>query len=181
MALMLAAVALSTSIYDFTLKTANGEDYPLSNYDHTPVILVVNVASECGFTDVNYRALQKYYDEYHQYGFEIIAVPSNQFGAQEPGTYDDIVQFATTTYNVEFQIFDKVDVNGPNAHPLYTWLKSNVDDGRDVAWNFEKFFVVDGQPWKRIAHNVNLNSLEDEILYALAHETSYHDDDHDEL
>ncbi|RHY98484.1 hypothetical protein DYB37_012331 [Aphanomyces astaci] len=132
MALMLAAVAVSTSIYDFTLKTANGEDYPLSNYDHTPVILVVNVASECGFTDVNYRALQ-------------------------------------------------VDVNGPNAHPLYTWLKSNVDDGRDVAWNFEKFFVVDGQPWKRIAHNVNLNSLEDEILYALAHETSYHDDDHDEL
>ncbi|RHY47641.1 hypothetical protein DYB38_013251 [Aphanomyces astaci] len=148
MALMLAAVALSTSIYDFTLKTANGEDYPLSNYDHTPVILVVNVASECGFTDVNYRALQ---------------IMSSLF-----------ILLGTHSCT-------KVDVNGPNAHPLYTWLKSNVDDGRDVAWNFEKFFVVDGQPWKRIAHNVNLNSLEDEILYALAHETSYHDDDHDEL
>ncbi|RHY35024.1 hypothetical protein DYB32_000449 [Aphanomyces invadans] len=173
----LAAMAVATSIYDFTLKTANGEDYPLSNYDHTPVILVVN----------------KYYDEYHQFGFEIVAVPSNQFGAQEPGTYDDIVQFAKTNYNVGFRIFDKVDVNGPNAHPLYTWLKANVpdDDGRDVAWNFEKFLVVDGKPWNRVAHNVNLDKVEDKILYALAHEADYHhlddhhvdddDDSHDEL
>ncbi|RQM27193.1 hypothetical protein B5M09_013474 [Aphanomyces astaci] len=161
MALMLAAVAASTSIYDFTLKTANGEDYPLSNYDHTPVILVVNVASECGFTDVNYRALQVHTLQHvHVVCMKILSSLFILLGTHS---------------------CTKVDVNGPTAHPLYTWLKSNVDDGRDIAWNFEKFFVVDGQPWKRIAHNVNLNSLEDEILYALAHETSYHDDDHDEL
>ncbi|KAF0693202.1 Aste57867_15796 [Aphanomyces stellatus] len=187
-----AAVAAAISIFDFTVKGAKNEDYPLAKYDYTPVLMVVNVASECGFTDVNYRGLQTLWEEYHQFGFDIIALPCNQFGAQEPGTYDEIIAFAKTNYKVDFDVFQKVDVNGPTTHPLFKWLKDNTDDGDhhrggDVAWNFEKFLVVDGQPWRRYAHNIPPSEIEDDILYALAHESEFHHeydvdvDDHDEL
>ncbi|CAK4084003.1 unnamed protein product [Aphanomyces euteiches] len=178
---LLALVVAETEkdIYHF-MATKDNKDYPLANYDHTPVMLIVNVASECGFTDSNYRELQRLQDEYHVFGFEVLAFPCNQFGEQEPGTYDQIINFAQTKYNVNFNIFDKIDVNGPNSHPLYRWLKSSLDN-KPVQWNFEKFIVVDGYPWKRYAYNVDFETLEEDILYALAHESEFHHPDNDPL
>ncbi|CAM3834534.1 glutathione peroxidase [Polynucleobacter antarcticus] len=118
------------------------------------VLLVVNVASQCGFTP-QYKELQALYDEFHDQGLEILAFPCNQFGGQEPGTSEQIEQFCTTNYGVTFPIFQKTDVNGSNAHPLFQYLKTAAPGllGTEaIKWNFTKFLIGrNGQALKRYA------------------------------
>ncbi len=114
------------------------------------VVLVVNVASRCGLTP-QYRGLEKLYAELRDQDFVIVGFPCNQFGAQEPGAEDEIVQFCATNYGVSFPLTTKIEVNGPGRHPIYAWLTSD-DDGfpGDIEWNFEKFLLDrDGRVVKR--------------------------------
>jgi glutathione peroxidase len=157
------------SIYDFTVDTADGSSRSLSDYAGK-VVLVVNVASKCGFTP-QYEGLEALYRKDADRGLEILGFPCNQFGAQEPGTQAEIQEFCSTNYGVTFPIFAKIEVNGPNANPLYASLraqapgklgpdsplyehlkKSNpaVLDTDDVKWNFTKFLVGrDGEVIRR--------------------------------
>jgi len=118
------------------------------------VLLVVNTASKCGFTP-QYEELQKLYEEYKDQGFEILAFPCNQFANQEPGDNEEIRSFCKLNYNVTFQLFDKIDVNGKNTHPIYKYLKENVKgllNSKDIKWNFTKFLVdKNGDVVKRFA------------------------------
>jgi len=129
------------NIYEFTANTLRHEPF---NFEELrgKVVLIVNVASFCGFTP-QYAGLQEVYDKYHSRGLEILGFPCNQFGAQEPGTGDDISSFCSKNYGVTFRIMDKVNVNGENAHPLYKFLKSERSGflGESVKWNFEKFLI----------------------------------------
>ncbi|KAL6606773.1 hypothetical protein ACP70R_042426 [Stipagrostis hirtigluma subsp. patula] len=123
-------------------KDIDGKDVPLSKFKGK-ALLIVNVASQCGLTTSNYTELSHLYEKYKTQGFEILAFPCNQFGAQEPGSNPQIKQFACTRFKAEFPIFDKVDVNGPNTAPIYKFLKSSAGGflGDLVKWNFEKFLV----------------------------------------
>ncbi len=128
-------------IYDFTVKDAKGEDVNLSEYKGK-VLLIVNTATGCGFTP-QYEGLQKLYDTYQKDGFEILDFPCNQFGHQAPGTDEEIVEFCQMKYNTTFRQFSKIDVNGDNEAPLYTYLKSQKGGllGKNIKWNFAKFLV----------------------------------------
>ena len=128
-------------IYDFTVKDAKGEDVSLSEYKGK-VLLIVNTATGCGFTP-QYEGLQKLYDTYQSQGFEILDFPCNQFGNQAPGTEEEIVQFCQMKYNTTFRQFAKIEVNGDNEAPLYTYLKSQKGGllGKNIKWNFAKFLV----------------------------------------
>ncbi len=128
-------------IYDFTVKDAKGEDVNLSEYKDK-VLLIVNTATGCGFTP-QYEGLQKLYDTYQSQGFEILDFPCNQFGNQAPGTEEEIVQFCQMKYNTTFRQFAKIEVNGDNEAPLYTYLKSQKGGllGKNIKWNFAKFLV----------------------------------------
>ncbi|PHU15735.1 putative phospholipid hydroperoxide glutathione peroxidase [Capsicum chinense] len=130
------------SIYDFTVKDIQGNEVPLSNY-RGKVLLIVNVASKCGLTDSNYKELNVLYEKYKDQGFEILAFPCNQFLWQEPGTNEEIQQTVCTRFKAEFPVFEKIDVNGDNAAPLYKFLKSEKGGflGSAVKWNFTKFLV----------------------------------------
>lgn len=130
------------SIYDFTVKDIRGNNVPLGNYKGK-VVLVVNVASQCGLTQSNYKELNVLYGKYKDQGFEILAFPCNQFGGQEPGTNEEIQETACTRFKAEFPIFDKIEVNGENAAPLYKFLKSEQGGllGDAIKWNFTKFLV----------------------------------------
>ncbi len=128
-------------IHDLIVRKADGEPINLGIYiGH--VVLVVNVASQCGFTP-QYAGLQALHERYHDRGFSVLGFPCNQFGSQEPGTDAEIHSFCETNYHVTFPIFSKVDVNGPKADPLFTWLKSKKGGlmGRAIKWNFTKFLV----------------------------------------
>tara|TARA_A100001011_G_scaffold42865_1_gene40401 strand:- start:209 stop:688 length:480 start_codon:yes stop_codon:yes gene_type:complete len=130
------------SIFDYSATLSNGIDTPLSDYKGQ-VLLVVNTASRCGFTP-QYEGLEKLYNEYKESGFSVLAFPCNQFGAQEPGSTADIVDFCTTRFQTTFPLFEKIDVNGDNAHPLYKHLKSTVKGimGTErIKWNFTKFLI----------------------------------------
>uniref|UniRef100_A0A0E0L8R1 Glutathione peroxidase n=1 Tax=Oryza punctata TaxID=4537 RepID=A0A0E0L8R1_ORYPU len=137
-----ATAATGKSIHDFTVKDIDGKDVSLSKFKGR-ALLIVNVASQCGLTTANYTELSHLYEKYKTQGFEILAFPCNQFGAQEPGSNPQIKQFACTRFKAEFPIFDKVDVNGPNTAPIYKFLKSSAGGflGDLVKWNFEKFLV----------------------------------------
>lgn len=141
------------NIYDFTAKTNMGIPKKMSDYKGK-VLLIVNTASKCGFTP-QYKELQELYDLYKDKNFEILAFPCNQFGNQEPGDNDEIKSFCSLNYNVTFQLFDKVDVNGDNTHPIYNYLKSEVKglfSSQDIKWNFTKFLVdKNGNVAKRFA------------------------------
>ncbi len=139
MDLALDAPKNPTSIYDFKMKNIDGETVPLSKYKGK-VLLVVNVASKCGFTP-QYTGLQSLYSKYHSKGFEILGFPANNFGAQEPGTDSEIKQFCTGTYNVTFPMFSKISVKGDDEHPLYKWLIASADRHDDIEWNFCKFMI----------------------------------------
>ena len=145
---MVGVLTLSAqSIYDFKVKDDAGKDVSLSEYKGK-VLLIVNTATRCGFTP-QYKDLEPLYQKYHAQGFEILDFPCNQFGQQAPGTIREIHQFCTANYDIHFPQFDKIDVNGENAHPLYTWLKEQVGGG-DIKWNFTKFLVGrDGKVIKR--------------------------------
>ena len=159
--LFFACAALAgTSLYDIPLKDINGKDTSLNAYKGK-VLLIVNVASYCGNTP-QYKGLEALYEKYKSQGFEVLGFPCNQFGKQEPGSNAEIKEFCTKTYNVTFPMFDKLEVKGPNQHPLYRELsgKSAAFPG-DVRWNFGKFLVGrDGQVLKRIEPGVKPESPE---------------------
>mmetsp|Transcript_26745 Transcript_26745/g.48621 ORF Transcript_26745/g.48621 Transcript_26745/m.48621 type:complete len:196 (+) Transcript_26745:16-603(+) len=147
---LLQVMAESPVFFDFTLNDITGQEVNLGSFRESPVILVVNVASQCGYTDSNYRQLQAMYEEFKPQGLEILAFPCNQFGKQEPGTPEDILSFAKNNYGVTFPLFEKVEVNGAAAHPLFEHLKAAT--GGAVQWNFSKFLVVNGQPVRAFSH-----------------------------
>lgn len=130
------------------------------------VVLVVNTASECGFTP-QYEGLEKLYDQYGDKGLVILGFPSNQFGKQEPGTDQEIATFCQKNYGVSFQMFSKIDVNGENAHPIYRYLKDQKGGtfGSKIKWNFTKFLLdKDGNVVKRFGSTVKPIKLEGDVL-----------------
>lgn len=137
------------NITDIKVKNMSGDIIPLSDYKDN-VLLIVNVASKCGFTP-QYKGLQKIYETYKDKGFEILAFPCNDFGSQEPGTNEEIIQFCTDSYKVTFKLFDKIKILGPEKEALYKVLtNNNVTGHSEVKWNFEKFLIgKDGKIIKR--------------------------------
>jgi glutathione peroxidase len=130
-----------STIHDFSVEDSHGQQQPLSQY-RGKVMLVVNTASKCGFTP-QYKELQALYETWHEKGLEILAFPCNQFGRQEPGTNSEIQRFCQINYGLTFPVFAKIDVNGQDAHPLYTYLRSQNGRGvnEDIRWNFTKFLI----------------------------------------
>ena len=125
--------------FDFNIKSINGELINFSTYkDKT--ILLVNVASNCGFTK-QYKGLEELYDKFKSKGFIVIGVPSNQFGGQEPGSNKEIKNFCKTNFNISFPLTDKVDVIGEDAHPIYEWAKNNYGNSAIPKWNFHKILI----------------------------------------
>ena len=128
--------SVQEDLYSFSADSIDGNDIPLSRYKGK-VVLIVNTASKCGFTK-QYEGLQELYTEYKDDGLVILGFPCNQFLFQEPGTAQEIKQFCTTNYGVTFPMFDKINVNGPNSHPLYDWLKQELPDSdgkQNIKWN----------------------------------------------
>ncbi len=130
---------MTATVSDIAVKTIGGKDKKLAEYTGK-VLLIVNVASYCGYTR-QYSGLEELNKKYGDKGLEVLGFPCNDFGAQEPGTNDEIVQFCETKYGVTFDLFDKVHAKGANQHPLYQTLTSSVTPTGEVAWNFEKFLV----------------------------------------
>ena len=126
-----------TSIYDFSVKDIDHQKISLEKFKGK-TLLIVNVASRCGFTP-QYTGLQSLYEKYKDKGFEILAFPCNQFGSQEKGTNDEIKEFCSSEYNVSFTLFDKIEVIGDNASPLFK--KLTQDAGREIQWNFTKYLI----------------------------------------
>ncbi|KAK3193862.1 hypothetical protein Dsin_025172 [Dipteronia sinensis] len=158
------------SIHEFTVKDSRGKDVELSTYKGK-VLLVVNVASKCGFTDTNYTQLTELYEKYKDKGFEVLAFPCNQFLKQEPGSSKDAEEFACTRYKAEYPIFHKVRVNGPTAAPVYKFLKASKPCGlfgSRIKWNFAKFLVdKDGVVINRYGTTTAPMTIEPEIKKAL--------------
>jgi len=174
------------SIYDFKIKNRNGEKIPLSNFKNN-VLIIVNTATGCGFTP-QYEGLEKIYKKYHKKGLEILDFPCNQFGNQAPGTDDEIHEFCTLKYNTSFDQFAKIEVNGKNEDPLYTYLKNEIADDiidgvknkvamktiekisktsktkKDIKWNFTKFLIdKDGHVAYRYSPTYKPEDMEKEI------------------
>jgi glutathione peroxidase len=128
-------------VHDFTAKSLAGEDVPLNQFAGK-VLLIVNTASKCGFTP-QYRGLEALHRELSPRGFAVLGFPCNQFGGQEPGNAEEIEQFCSSQYDVSFPMFEKVDVNGTKAHPLYNYLKRERSGllGPSIKWNFTKFLI----------------------------------------
>lgn len=186
---MTGVLALSAqNVYDFNVKDDAGTDVPLSNYKGK-VLLIVNTATRCGFTP-QYKELETLYEKYAEAGLEILDFPCNQFGAQAPGSIQEIHQFCTANYDIHFPQFDKIEVNGDGEHPLYTWLKSqkgfggfdlndqrgkfmddmlrkrdaDFDKKADIKWNFTKFLVSrDGRVLKRYEPTDKISDIETAI------------------
>ncbi|MEZ5921503.1 MAG: glutathione peroxidase [Parvularculaceae bacterium] len=130
------------SVYDFSAKRLDGKEQSLADYKGK-VLLIVNVASKCGFTP-QYEGLQALYEKYKDKGLVILGFPCNQFGAQEPGDEKEIASFCSLTYGVDFPMFSKIDVNGENTAPVYQFLKSEkkgLAGSQSIKWNFTKFLV----------------------------------------
>ncbi len=187
---MVCVLALSAqSIYDFKVKDDGGQEVSLSDYKGK-VLLIVNTATRCGFTP-QYKELEALYEKYRSEGLEILDFPCNQFGQQAPGTIQEIHQYCTANFDIQFPQFDKIEVNGVNAHPLYTWLKTHkgfsgfdVNDQRgkmmdgmlrrqdaeydkksDIKWNFTKFLVSrDGRVLKRYEPTDKMTDIETDIF-----------------
>jgi glutathione peroxidase len=131
-----------TAPYDFVVRTSEGDETTLDSY-RGRVLLIVNVASQCGFTP-QYEGLESLYQSYRDGGFAVLAFPCNQFAGQEPGTDSEIRSFCASRYQVTFPLFSKIEVNGSEAHPLYRWLKAQapgVLGTQSIKWNFTKFLV----------------------------------------
>ncbi|KAF7810272.1 putative phospholipid hydroperoxide glutathione peroxidase [Senna tora] len=166
----MASQSSDRSIHDFTVKDARGNEVNLGQYKGK-VLLIVNVASQCGLTNSNYTELNQLYEKYKGKGLEILAFPCNQFGAQEPGSNEQILEFACTRFKAEFPIFDKVDVNGDNAAPLYKHLKSSKGGlfGDNIKWNFSKFLVdKEGNVVERYAPTTSPLSIEKDLQKLLS-------------
>ena len=151
---------LANSIYDVKVKDIDGKETSLAAYKGK-VLLIVNVASKCGYTP-QYKALEATFEKYKDKGFEVLGFPCNQFGGQEPGTNEEIKQFCSSKYNVSFPLFDKIDVNGANRHPLYVALAGGQSPyPGDIKWNFGKFLIGrDGKIIKRFDSKTTPDSPE---------------------
>lgn len=175
------------NVYDFKVKTAADEWVPLSQYKGK-VLLVINSATQCGFTP-QYKELQKLYETYASQGFEILDFPCNQFGSQAPGSDEEIHTFCETRFGITFQIFSKVDVNGPDAEPLFVWLKSqkgfegfgkhplalvlktmmkkadpDYASKPDIKWNFTKFLIDrNGEVIARFEPTESMKRVEEKV------------------
>ena len=158
------------TVYDFKARTIDGEEVSLSHY-RGKVLLIVNVASRCGFTP-QYRGLEELYERFGKSGFEVLGFPCNQFGKQEPGTDSDIRGFCDLQYGVRFPLFSKVDVNGSGAHPLYEFLKKSKPGflgTKRIKWNFTKFLIDrQGLPVKRYSPQTKPEALEKDVQAALS-------------
>jgi len=156
---------MKQSIYDFTVVTIDGKEISMSEFKGK-TLLIVNVASKCGFTK-QYEGLQNLYAKYKDKGFVVLGFPCNQFGAQEPGSNEDIQEFCSVNFGVTFPMFDKIDVNGDNTHPLYVYLKSNAPGilGTEaIKWNFTKFLVdKDGKIVERYATQTTPESIAEKV------------------
>ncbi|CAD6203704.1 unnamed protein product [Miscanthus lutarioriparius] len=159
-----------TSIHEFTVKDCNGKEVSLETYKGK-VLLVVNVASKCGFTEVNYTQLTELYQKYRDKDFEILAFPCNQFLRQEPGSNQQIKDFACTRFKAEYPVFQKVRVNGPDAAPVYKFLKASkpgLFGSARIKWNFTKFLVdKNGKVIERYGTSTAPMSIEKDIQKAL--------------
>ncbi len=189
MAMMGMLTLSAQSIYDFKVKDDAGKEVPLSDYKGK-VLLIVNTATRCGFTP-QYKELEALYDKYAKEGFEILDFPCNQFGEQAPGSIQEIHQFCTANFDIHFPQFDKIEVNGANEHPLYTWLKAQkgfsgfdtndqrgkfmddmlrkrdaeFDKKSDIKWNFTKFLVSrDGRVMKRYESTDKMSDVETDVM-----------------
>ncbi|PZU57667.1 MAG: glutathione peroxidase [Sphingobium sp.] len=157
------------TLYDFSVRDASGVVRSLNAY-RGQVVLVVNVASQCGFTP-QYAGLEALYRAYRDRGFVVLGFPCNQFGAQEPGSDADIQTFCATRFDVSFPVFGKIDVNGKDTDPLYRWLtaqKRGLLGTRAIKWNFTKFAIGrDGMPFARYAPTVKPEALTKDIAMRL--------------
>ena len=157
-----------TRFYDLSANNIRGEKISMDKYEGK-VVLVVNTASECGFTP-QYQGLQDLYAKYKDQGLVILGFPCNQFGGQEPGDNEQIAQSCQINYGVDFQMFEKVDVNGPEAHEVFQYLKKALPGflGQKIKWNFTKFLIGrNGRPLKRYAPSKRPDSIEGDIIRAL--------------
>ena len=161
---------MPTSIYDFEALQMNGQSVPLSQY-RGKVLLIVNTASACGFTP-QFGGLEELHKEYADRGLVVLGFPCNQFGAQDPGSNDEIASFCQLNYGVSFPMMAKIDVNGANASPLYQWLTAEATGllgSKAIKWNFTKFLVgKDGQVIRRYAPQDAPKKLAGDIEAALA-------------
>ena len=189
MAMMGVLTLSAQSIYDFKATDADGQEVSLADYKGK-VLLIVNTATRCGFTP-QYKDLEALYEKYAQDGFEILDFPCNQFGEQAPGSIKEIRRYCTDNFSIRFPQFDKIEVNGPNEHPLYTFLKAqqgfdgfdtsdqrgefmddmlrkrdpDYDKKSDIKWNFTKFLVTrDGRVVERYEPTENMNKVEEGIM-----------------
>lgn len=144
---------METTLYDYSATLNGGRAVKMSEY-RNKLLLIVNTASKCGFTP-QYAGLEELYREFHEKGFEILAFPSNQFMNQEPLSDEEIADFCQLNYGVSFPVFEKTEVNGKNAHPVFRFLKKRAPGmlgSQNIKWNFTKFLVnKDGKPVKRYA------------------------------
>jgi glutathione peroxidase len=151
----------TVNVHQFSLKTINGDEINLSEFSGN-VLLIVNTASQCGFTS-QYEGLQELYNTYNKKGLKILGFPANNFGNQEPGTNEEIAQFCERNFGVTFPMFSKIDVKGENQHPLFRFLTAaeNPDFEGDINWNFEKFLVdQDGNLIRRFRSQIKPMSIE---------------------
>ena len=160
---------MSKNIYDHIVKDANMNEVSIGTY-RNKVLLVVNVASECGFT-YQYEGLQNLYSKYAEDGLEVLGFPCNQFKGQESGTNEEIQFFCTEKYDVSFNVFNKIDVNGKDADPFYDFLKSErpgIMGTKNIKWNFSKFLVnKNGEVVKRYSPTTKPESIESDIIKLL--------------
>ena len=162
MAIMSVLMVSAQSLYDFKVKNDAGKDVSLGDYKGK-VLLIVNTATRCGFTP-QYKDLESLYEKYRNEGLEILDFPCNQFGQQAPGTIQEIHEFCTANFAIQFPQFDKIEVNGEDEHPLYTWLKAQKGFEGPIKWNFTKFLVSrDGQVLKRYESAVKVSDIETDI------------------
>ncbi len=158
-----------SALYDFAVRRLDGSETSLADW-RGKVLLIVNTASQCGFTP-QYAGLESLYKKYKDRGFTVLGFPCNQFGAQEPGSADEISAFCEKNFGVSFPMFDKIDVNGPHAHPLFTHLKQEAPGilGTDgIKWNFTKFLVDrHGKVVTRYAPTTSPNALDSDVLALL--------------
>ena len=154
-----------STIYPFVINSLQGKEINFEDYQNK-VILLVNTASKCGLTP-QYTGLQALYDTYGKFGLVIIGFPCNQFGGQEPGGVDEIQNDCLINYGVNFPITEKIEVNGPDAHPIFKYIKQELPGllgSQDIKWNFTKFLIdKDGKPFKRYASTTEPKDLEDDI------------------
>lgn len=159
-----------TNVYDFSARTLDGETVSLDRY-RGKALLIVNTASQCGFTS-QYSGLEQLHRDFSARGFEVLGFPCNQFGAQEPGDAEEIKKFCALNYDVTFPLFAKVDVNGADAHPLFEFLKKTIPGllgSQAIKWNFTKFLVDrEGDPVARYAPQEKPESLRKDIEKVLS-------------